>query len=360
MRNKAFLAFTSVIAVAAARPVTEAIGTKTGFVINNPFTYTGYTETLQQFSDAFNAQSGGCIVLTSESKRGEIDTNTFFQNITGLIRRRDPSSVSAATDQSLPMADIATVKLNRGVGPVAQTYDSFRKIGIDGSIPENHNATGIDLLDLIVGQQVAKAVQVEMINITISALVTSLRQITALKHVATGATLNTLPLVSGLAKMGDAASSNVTLWIMHSKAFYDLVANQITANIDGVTSFAVAQASPVSLNRPILVIDSPALVIANGVSAGVSSYITLGVGPGAAMAEDTENMMLATQLITGLENLSVRIQGEYAYNVGVKGFTYDVAAGGVNPSDAALATPANWDVKYADVKSLGGIIVETA
>lgn len=337
-----------------------AIGTKSGFLINNPFMYTGYTEMLTQFSDAFNAQSGGCITLSAESKRGEYAEETFFQNVSGLVGRRDPSSVAAQTDKSLPQAKLVEVKLNRKVGPVAQTYDSFRKIGVGGnSLPTSESASGIDALDMVIGQQTAKAVQVEMINTTLYAMVAAISQVAALKFTATGAVISTTGLVSGLAKMGDAAANGVKLWVMHSKVFYDLVAAQITANLDGVTGFVTASAMPITLNRPVLVIDSPALVVTDGVSAGVDKYITLGLGAGAAGIIDTEDMMLASQLITGLENLAVRLQGEYSYNIGIKGFAYDVTNGGVNPDQTAITTASNWDQQYADRKDLGGIVIET-
>ena len=106
--------FKTVLMVAAAAaismPATANIGTKSGFTINNPFTYTGYTEMLTQFSDAFNAQSGGCLTLTTATKRGEAETSTFFQNINNLIQRRDPTSTAAQTDTSVPMATIEKIR----------------------------------------------------------------------------------------------------------------------------------------------------------------------------------------------------------------------------------------------------------
>lgn len=351
------LALASVAASAMAP--THIIGTKSNFIINNPFTYTGYTEMLRQFSDAFNAQSAGAITLTSSNKRGEVETETFFQNISGLIQRRDPASVADVEDKNVPMAELNMIKLDRRVGPVAQTYDSFRKIGVVGSTPDSHNESGIDLLDFIIGQQTAKGVQVEMINTIMKALVTSLRKTAGVKYTDVTSKLKTVPMVRGLAKMGDAAGNNVRVWVMHSKTFYDLVEDQVTANIDGVTSFAMANASPITLNRPVLIIDSPSLVIPNGGGAGVPSYITLGLGGGAAMVEDTEDMMLATQMITGKDNLAVRIQGEYSYNIGIRGFSYNVSSGGVNPNDTAVGTAANWGQKYEDIKDLGGIAIET-
>lgn len=341
-----------------------AMGLKTAFRIDNPFIYSGYTEMLTQFSNAFNEQSGGAISLTAASKAGDYETSAFFQNISGLVSRRDPTSNAAATDKNVDMAAMNQIKLNRKVGPVAQSYDSFRKIGSPVMVPDGNQSSGIDELDFIVGQQTAKAVQVEMVNTALLGLTTALRSTAALVH-DNGATtaankIVSTDLVKGLAKMGDAAGQKVKVWVMHSKQYYDLVEQQITANLDNTTGFVLASASPVTLNRPVLVIDSPSLIITDGVSAGVPSYVTLGLGTGAVEIEDTEDMMLATQLITGTENLGIRIQGEYAYNLGVLGFDWDVTNGGNNPSNTALATATNWDKAYADVKDLGGVVIETA
>lgn len=343
-----------------------ALGLKTNFNIDNPFIYTGYTEMLTQFSAAFNEQSGGCIRLTSESKRGDFEEAAFFQNITGLVSRRDPASDAGVNDQNVDMGTFSHVKLNRRVGPVAQSYDSFRKIGSPVGVPSTNQNSGIDELDMIVGQQTAKAVQVEMINTALLALSTALRGTGAggVLHKTSGntaaAVLGSVDLVKGLAKMGDAAANKIRLWVMHSKAYYNLIEGQITANLDATTGFVLAEAQPVTLNRPVLVIDSPSLVRANGIAAGVDSYLTLGLGVGAVECEDTENMMLATQLVTGRENLGIRIQGEYAYNLGVLGFTWDTTNGGENPASAAIGTATNWDQAYASFKDLGGVVVETA
>ena len=340
-----------------------AMGLKTNFVINNPFIYTGYTEMLTQFSAAFNEQSGGCITLTSASKRGELEEKTFFQNINGLVRERDPSSDADVADKNMDMETHKQIRLERGIGPVAQSYDSFRKIGMGGTVPDTQKgATGIDAMDMVVGQQTAKGVQVEMVNTAIACLVTSLRQLTGaggLVHQSLAADIESTDLVDGLALMGDAASNNVRLWVMHSYHYYKLIKQQITANLDSTTGFVLASASPVTLNRPVLVIDSPSLIITDGAGVGVNSYVTLGLGANAVEVEDGEDMMLASQLITGKQNLGIRLQGEYSYQVGVRGFSYDVTAGGVNPNTAALKTAANWDKVFADVKDLGGVVIET-
>ena len=63
--------------------------------------------------------------------------------------------------------------------------------------------------------------------------------------------------------------------------------------------------------------------------------------------------------VTGLENLVVRLQGEFAYNLGVKGFKWDTANGGANPSDAAVGTGTNWDAAVSSYKDYAGIVIQS-
>lgn len=157
--------------------------------------------------------------------------------------------------------------------------------------------------------------------------------------------------MNGLAAFGDAAS-RIVVWVMHSKPYYDLVQSQITANIDGVSNFNVATATPITLNRPVLVTDSAELV--NG-----SVYTTLGLTANAVTVEESETPIVHTEIITGLDSLVVRMQGEFAYNLGCKGFAWDVANGGVNPDDTALGTGSNWDSVMDSVKDLSGVAIQS-
>ncbi|MGH9339528.1 MAG: major capsid protein, partial [Acidobacteriota bacterium] len=58
-------------------------------------------------------------------------------------------------------------------------------------------------------------------------------------------------------------------------------------------------------------------------------------------------------------NLVMRIQGEYAYNLRLRGFAWDVTNGGANPTDSALGTSTNWDKAATADKSLAGIRIKT-
>lgn len=326
-----------------------SVGLASGFVVYQDQFQSGIVEVLTQNGDAFNQASQGAIALSTASRKGDFSEQAFFQNLSTLVSRRDVTSNAAATDLNLTEAEWVSVKLNRKVGPVAQSRDSFRKIMLGKTEQE---------MSFILGQMAAKGMQLDMLNSAISAAAAALAaQAKVAYTIPTSGTLTTVGLVSGLSQFGDAASK-VVCWVMHSKAYYDLVKEQITSNIYGVSNFAVAQGSPITLNRPVIVTDSAGLITNSGTtSSPVLHYATLGLTVGGVLVENTEEEEIIVQNVTGAENLGVRIQGEFAYNLGLKGFKWDMTNGGVNPSSAALATGSNWDTVRASFKDFAGVVV---
>lgn len=328
-----------------------AIGKASDFVIYQDEMRGGIVERLTQASNFFNS-NGGAIQLSTVSRRGEYAKESFFQNISNLVTRRDTTSVSAATDLASTMDEIISVKINRKVGPIAQSLDSFRKVQM---------AAGEDSLSFLIGTQIAKAMEVDMLNSALRAGVAALNNQATAKHtVASSGTITTEALVDGLAKFGDQGS-RISAWVMHSKVYYDLMKHQIspsTGNGDNVAAVTVQQAGPLSLNRPIIVTDSDALLASSG-SPSSSAYYTLGLTSNGLVVENSEEETMATDLVTGLENLVVRLQGEYAYNLGVKGFKWDTSNGGANPNDATVGTGSNWDTAFANVKDWAGFIIQS-
>lgn len=324
-------------------------GTKTDFRIYNDQVHAGMIETLVQNTNAFNAAANGAIVLRSNRKPGEVDLESFFQNTANLIARRDPAVVTPVSDTKVTQGEIARIKLNRRIGPVAQTLDAFRKIG---------SQANINSLSFLIGTQIAKAQIMGWLNDGLLATRVALAAQAANLHDATGATITTPGLVDGLAKFGDAAE-RVGIWVMHSKPYYDLVKEQIALNVTNVSNFNIAQAAPITLNRPVLVTDSASLVVPDGAGAGIDAYHTLGLTSSALVLEDSEEELIHAEIQSGLENLVVRIQGEYAFNMGIRGFSWNTTGGGVNPDAAALGTAANWDKVMEDTKDLAGVVIST-
>lgn len=320
------------------------------FKVYQEYLKTRAAETLQQNADVFNAAVNNGIILRTVEKPGDYEYESFFKDIANLISRRDNTSTSAAAKLSMAQEEFVRVKLNRKIGPVDQSRDSFRKVFARYSEMEFSG---------ILGGQIAVAQQLDMLNSVLLAAGAALANVSggALKHtVASGGTITTPSLVDGLSKMGDRAD-RVVCWVMHSKVYFDLVKEQIAANIDGLSVFNVRTGTPVTLNRPVIVTDSPSLV-KNVVSPDVNDYYTLGLVSGGALAEVTETSDIVIDDVTGLEVLMTRLQGEFAYNIGLKGFKY-ATGNGINPADAVIGTGATWDKAATDDKSLAGVVIQS-
>lgn len=321
------------------------------FKVYQEYLKTRAAETLQQQANVFNGAVNNAILLSTTEKPGDYEYESFFKDIASLVTRRDTTSTSAATKLSMLQDELVRVKLNRKIGPVDQSRDSFRKIFARYSEMEFVG---------ILGQQIAVAQQVEMANsvlLAARAATVNASSGALMYTVPSGGTITTSALVNGLAKLGDR-SDRVVAWVMHSKVYFDLVLQQIAANIDGLSNFNVKTGTPVTLNRPVFVIDSPSLVVTT-ISPAATDYYTLGLVAGSSMAEVTETSDVVIDDVTGGENLLTRLQGEFAYNIGLKGFKYDVASGGANPNAAAVGLGTNWDKAATDDKSLTGVVIKS-
>lgn len=321
------------------------------FKVYQNYLKTRAAETLQQQADVFNAAVNNAIILSTSEKPGDYEYESFFKDIASLVTRRDTTVTTAATKLSMIQDEFIRVKLNRKIGPVDQSRDSFRKIFARYSEMEFSG---------ILGGQIAVAQQLDMLNSVLlaarAALVTN-NSGSLLYTVPSSGTITTPSLVDGLSKMGDR-SDRVVAWVMHSKVYFNLVKEQIAAKIEGIANFNVQTGTPVTLNRPVIVTDSASLKVTSG-SPAVDDYYTLGLVRNGAMAEVTETNDVVIDDITGGENLITRLQGEFAYNVGLKGFKYDVTSGGANPNASAVGTGTNWDKAASDDKSLAGVVIKS-
>lgn len=317
----------------------------------DPFIQTGYSEKLTQMIDAFNGQSSGTIRFTTNRKPGDFDYTTFFKNAGGLVSRQNQASVADATPIKMEQEQIASVKLNRKIGPVDWVRAALLKPGLD-----------MDAIRVAAGEQAASDVLAEMLNTGLLAAVAALNNQANNKFtVAANGTVSTSALVSGLSKMGDR-SNRISAFIMHSKVFFDLFQYQVTPTNNGdlIANTVIVNGGPVTLNRPILVTDSDSLKQSGGTGTGAyTNYFTLGLTNDGVVLEESEQEYIAYNEILGKEQILLRMQGEYGYNLGVKGFTWDTSNGGKNPLNTAIGTGSNWDKIYASHKDLAGVIIQS-
>lgn len=308
-------------------------------------------ETLQQQADLFNAATNNALVMRTLEKPGDYEYESFFKDIASLVTRRDNTSTSSASKLSMSEDELIRVKLSRKIGPVDMARDAFRKKFGHFSVTEFSG---------LLGQQIAVAQQLDMVNSALLAARAALVNVSSgamLKTIASNGTATTTGLVDTLALMGDRAE-RIVCWVMHSKVYYDLVKEQIGQNITGVSNFNVQTGTPVTLNRPVLVTDSDSLKITSG-SPAVTDYYTLGLTANGGLVEVTETNDVIVDDVTGLEVLMTRLQGEFAYNLGLKGFKYDVSNGGANPNATAVGTGSNWDKAVSYDKGLAGVVMKS-
>lgn len=323
-----------------------AAGKFSDFKIYEPEFFGGMFEAITQNVNAFNGASQGAIQLVAQSLKGHYEKTSFFKDIQALITRRDITSLAAVADTPLIQDESIAVKVNRKIGPVAQAVDAWRKLGEDSRE-----------MSFVLGRMVGERQMQDYINTAVLAAEAAISGVAAVnvnKSAASPTTITHAYLVDGLATFGDQ-SQNVVAWVGHSKTYFDLTKQAIADKIFEVSGATIFGASPGTFNRPFIVIDSPALF-----NTGVpDTYSLLGLTRGAVVVKESEEREIVSDIVTGGENIVMRIQGEYAFNLGIKGFKWDITNGGINPTDAALGTATNWDKVATSDKSLAGFRILT-
>lgn len=327
-----------------------AAGTIANLVIYEPEFYAGMFESVTQNTAAFNAASANTIRLIQKDLIGHYNKESFFQSISNMIVRRDLTSVSSVDDTPMTQDELIGVKVNRRIGPISQAIGSLQKIGSNQSE-----------MSFILGRMIGEEKVKDLLNTSILAAQAALAGQTALVYDNTGettATLNHLALVKGLAKFGDAAT-RIQAWVMHSKPYFDLMGQSIIDKITNVADATIYRGSVATLGKPVIVTDSSALWDQQGSgSAGDDVYSVLGLVGDAVVAAESENENIVSEVVTGLAQLVFRVQGEYAFNLNLKGFKWDVSNGSSNPTDTALGTSSNWDKAMTSDKDLAGVLIK--
>lgn len=319
-----------------------AIGKASDMIIYQEEFQSGMIEKVTQFLGVFNEGSRGAIRLVPNALKGDYNKNAFFKDIATLVTRRDTTSTAAVTDLAMTQGEQIGVKLNRKIGPVAQTLDAMKKAGLNEESASR-----------VFGELAGIRKMKDMVNAAILAVETAISGTATLVTdvTAIGAGLVTpTHLQSALAPMGDAAGE-IICWLGHSKVNSDVVKGLLTSNVTGLTDIVTLQGGiPAYLGRPQIITDAPALVDAGS----PNTYNTLGLTADAVTVEESEVEDFITERVSGAENIFRRWQAEYAFNVSVKGYKW-LTATGANPADATLGTNTNWVRIFTDDKLLAGV-----
>lgn len=322
-----------------------AIGLASDFKIYQEEFYGGMFERVAQMIQVFNGASRNTLQLVQKELKGDYNKESFLQDIATLITRRDTTSVSGVTDLPMTQEELVGVKINRKIGPVANTLDSWRKIAKDQRE-----------MSFKLGGMIGERKMKDYVNTIIMAVEAALEaQIATNGYDFTGTgTITHGALNTAMSKLGDQ-SSRIVAFIMHSKVYHDLIGQAITDKITEVAGVTIMQGNVATFGRPTIVTDCPSLFEVGATTTGDDAYVTLGLVARAGVVMESEKEEIVSQVITGLENLIFRVQGEYAFNLNVKGTQWDITNGGANPTDANIAVTTNWDMVATDQKDLAGV-----
>jgi hypothetical protein len=324
-----------------------------------------FAEIEMQFANAFNGASNGALQLGNDQHRGNFRDESFFLETSGIVQDRNPQSTSPATPSDLIQEDIRSVKLDKRL-QFDKSEDAFYKTGLP-----------LSTFGRVAGEQSAAAVQVDRINRAIIALVAALGK----GNLATGsggfgvgstildvsaglgttaknqATLTHYNINEAFRLLGDRANG-LTFGICHSKPWFDLVGDAIVSNSFETQAFAVSNGITATLGRPMLVTDSPDLIV----TGTPDEYLTIFLTIGAARIDQSEPNRTILDRVSGLDNIVMRTQSEWTETVGVKGYSFTGAMDKTSTAatqDAQLGTVASWTARSSDIKSSAGVILQT-
>lgn len=302
-------------------------------------------ETLAQMVEKFNQASNGAIRLTTEGFDGDFLQESFFAAIHSAQRRVDRYAANGnATATDLTQIKHSSVKVAGGFGPIRFEPSQLTWLN-------KPTAEGIE----VASRNFAEAMMADQLNTAIMALVAAIANNTDVTNdVSATAGISYGAMNDAHGKFGDH-SGNLVAQIMNGTTFHKLIGSNLT------NTQQLFQAQNVRvvdiLGKPVVVTDAPALSTAAVTEPAAPAKLkVLSLAEGAAIVFDGSDVISNIDTVNGKTRIETTMQVDYTFGLGLKGYTWDEASGGKSPSDAALATGANWDKTATSNKHTAGVI----
>lgn len=303
-------------------------------------------ETLAQMVDKFNQASAGAIRLTTEGFDGDFLQESFFAAIHSAQRRVDRYAANgAAAPTDLTQLKHSSVKVAGGFGPIRFEPSQLTWLN-------KPTAEGIE----VASRNFAEALMADQLNTAIAALVAAISNNTdVVNDVSAANGISYVAINEAHGKFGDH-SGNLVAQVLNGVTYHKLIG----ANL--VNSAQLFQSQNVRvvdiLGKAVIVTDAPALSSAAvvGPPAAPAKLKVLSLTEGAASVFDGSDLISNIETSNGKERIETTMQVDYTFGLGLKGYTWDEVNGGKSPSDAELATGANWDKTATSNKHTAGVI----
>ena len=312
----------------------------------NKYVMPATIDTLAQLVEKFNAASGGAIRLTTEGFEGDFLQESFYAAIHSAQRRVDRyANQAAATATDLTQLKHSTVKVAGGFGPVR--FEPSQMTWLN-----KPTAEGIE----VASRNFAEALMRDQLNTSIAALVAAIANQGADATVDVSATkkIDYVAVNDSHAKFGDH-SPLLVAQVMDGVSYHGFIGQNLT---NGETLFQAGNVRVVDiLGRAVVVTDAPSLYSAAVVDpATPAKRRVLSLVANAATVHDSRDIISNIETSNGQTRIETTLQIDYTFGLGLKGYTWDESSGGKSPTDAELATGANWDKVASNVKHTAGVL----
>lgn len=300
------------------------------------------TEKLAQDVEKFNAASGGAITLTAEGFEGDYRYENFWASLHAAQRRVDRYATNAsASTTNLAQLQAVGVKVAGGFGPIL--FEPGQLSWVEKSPAE---------AAAVISKYMAEAILKDQLNSAIAALVAAIEAgTTNTVYDANTGPITYADLNNAHALFGDQ-SGLIIANVMDGVTYHKFIGLNI-ANAGTLFDYQGVRVVDI-LGRRVVVTDAPALREA---STAANDAKVLGLVQGAATVYDGSDLILNTQTTNGKERIETTMQADYTFGLALKGFAWDTASGGKSPTDAEIATGANWDKVASSWKHTAGVMV---
>lgn len=312
----------------------------TNMKVFNQYLMDATAETLGQQIQKFNQASNGAIVLTSMAFEGDFFQRSFYAALHTAQRRVDRyAAQSSAAATALSQLQENSVKVAGGFGPIVFEPGQMTWI-------QKNEAEAI----AVISGQLAEAIVADQLNSGIAAGVAAISNVAgATNNVSATAGISYAALNTAHALFGDSSMALVAQ-VMNGATYHKLIG----ANLTNTPQLFQAQNVLVVdiLGKAVVVTDAPALYAAGT----PNKQKVLSLASGGITVMDGSDVITNIDTRNGQTRIETTMQADYTFGLGLKGYAWDTASGGKSPTDAELATGANWDKVVTDIKHTAGVI----
>lgn len=319
--------------------------------------HTAYAESLGYNVNLFNEASDGAIIIGTERSgqmAGGFTEESFFAYVEGLIRRRDPAGNAPLTLKQLANKKDNAIRLAFTTELLDLSGHWWDWIGRDNALAA---ATfGKMLSEQTLQGYVNRAISV--LKATVGSNELTVRDATQQADAANQQiSYKNLVLTADL--MGDRADA-LNTWIMPRTSRTALLLNNLN-NANSLFSFGTVQVTQDAEGRRIITSDDPGLRDVDQATSAITNWI-FGLRRGSVIIRELGDFEDLTERSGGAENIKKTYQAQWSALLNVLGYKYDITTlqdtQYASPSDAAIATAANWSQVTNNHKDTAGVALK--